>query len=329
MLQLSTDDSFHFEILRAFAIATYHGSDIGEVLTAARAIEPSKITTFSNAFGALLSRVLARAEAIDSTKYPISARDAYFALSTYFRSADFYLHGNKDDPRINELWDKQTYASDRAITLLPTPSKRVLSKTEGFDVPAIFFGAGGGGKNPTLILGNGYYRAQEEMLHSCSFAALERGWNVITYEAPGQPSVVRGQGLGFIAKWEKVVTPVVDYLETLPEVDIKRVGLVGHSMGGHLCVRVAAFEVAIVLDGVYDVANAFLNAASLDMKKRIKSADPQAVESLFRNMLANPHVPMKLRWGIEQGLWSFTTDPITEFLGKIIPMSLKGLEYKV
>jgi hypothetical protein len=233
MLQLSTDDSFHFEILRAFAIATYHGSDIGEVLTAARAIEPSKITTFSNAFGALLSRVLARAEAIDSTKYPISARDAYFALSTYFRSADFYLHGNKDDPRINELWDKQTYAFDRAIALLPAPGKRVLSKAEGFDVPAIFFGAGGGGKEPALILRNRYDGSQEEMLHSCSFAALERGWNVITYEGPGKPFVVRGQGLGFIAKWEKVITPVVDHLETLPEVDIKRVALVGYSMGGY------------------------------------------------------------------------------------------------
>jgi hypothetical protein len=98
-------------------------------------------------------------------------------------------------------------------------------------------------------------------------------------------------------------------------------------------VRAAAFEyrlaASMVIDGVYDVADAFLNAAGLDMKKRIKSADPQAVESLFQNMLANPHVPMKLRWGIEQGLWSFNTDSITEFLGKIIPMSLKGLEYKV
>jgi hypothetical protein len=54
-----------------------------------------------------------------------------------------------------------------AIALLPIPGKLVLSKADGFDVPAIFYGLGGEGKKPTLILGNGYDGAQEEMLHTC------------------------------------------------------------------------------------------------------------------------------------------------------------------
>ncbi|RDL37690.1 uncharacterized protein BP5553_05123 [Venustampulla echinocandica] len=333
MLQLSTDHSFHFELLRVLAIAPYHGSDIGEVLEAAGKIEPGSFESFYSVFNSLAENVLARGEAIDSSKYPISARDAYFAASTYFRSADFYLHGKKDDPRIMALWEKQTYAFDKAIALLPVPAKRLTLKADGFDVPAIFYGAGGEGKKPTIILGNGYDGAQEEMLHNCGFAALERGWNVITYEGPGQPTVLRSQGLGFIAEWEEVVTPVVDYLETLPEVDMTKVGLVGFSMAGFLCVRAAAFEhrlaAVLAIDGVYDVAEAFLNVLGPALKGSIDNGDFVAAEPIFRGMLANPHLPTAARWGIEQGLWSFNTNTISEFIDKTSSMTLKGLESKV
>jgi hypothetical protein len=40
-----------------------------------------------------------------------------------------------------------------------------------------------------MILGNRYDDAQEEMPHVLGFAALERGFDVITHEGPGQPTV--------------------------------------------------------------------------------------------------------------------------------------------
>lgn len=333
MLQLSTDSSFHFELLRVLALSPYHGSDIGEVLEAASKIEPGNMESFSSVFNALAERVLARAAAIDSSKYPVSARDAYFAASTYFRSADFYLHGRKDDPRINELWEKQTYAFDKAIALLEIPGKRVMLKADEFEVPAIFYRADGEGKKPTLIVGNGYDGAQEEMLHVFGFAALERGWNVISCEGPGQPSVVRDQGLGFIAEWEKVVTPVVDYLEILPEVDMGKLGLIGLSMGGYLCVRAAAFEhrlaAVMAIDGVYDVEEAYFNQLDPKLKEAIKKEGSEALEPVFQALLANPHLPTKIKWGIEQGLWSFNSVTIAGFMYGTKGMKLKGLRDKV
>ncbi|RKL01743.1 hypothetical protein BFJ71_g5072 [Fusarium oxysporum] len=90
-------------------------------------------------------------------------------------------------------------------------------------------------------------------------AILERGMNVITYEGPGQPTVRRKQNLGFIHEWEKVVTPVVDYLLTRPEVDPKSIGLLGYSFGGMLAPRAAAFEHRLApvfaVDGVYEFAS--------------------------------------------------------------------------
>ncbi|KUJ18661.1 alpha/beta-hydrolase [Mollisia scopiformis] len=330
MFSLSSDESFHFELLRALALSRYHGTDINEVLVAASKITPGDFESFSSVFTALASRTLDRAISLDSKKYQVSARDAFFAASSYFRSADFYLHGNKSDPRIDELWKKQTFAFDQAIRLLPTPGERKLLKADGFDVPLIFYAAEGAGRKPTLILGNGFDGAQEEMLHSCGFAALERGWNVCTYEGPGQCTVVRDQGLGFINEWEKVVSPVVDYLETREDVDVKKVGLVGFSMAGYLCVRAAAFEhrfaAVMAVDGVYDVGEAFTKMAGPLVKVADEGGD---VDSTAREWLKDPGVPSTVKWGVGHGLWSFQTDSAMDFLERTKKMTLKGIESKV
>jgi hypothetical protein len=61
----------------------------------------------------------------------------------------------------------------------------------------------------------------------------------------------------FRPDWEKVVTPVVDWLRERSDVDPDRIALTGWSMGGELVVRAAAFEprlAAVVSDpGSYDI----------------------------------------------------------------------------
>jgi len=69
-------------------------------------------------------------------------------------------------------------------------------------------------------------------------------------------------GLTFRPDWEQVVTPVVDYALTLPEVDRERIALMGISLGGYLAPRAAAYEkrlsALIANDGVYDYGAAQL-----------------------------------------------------------------------
>jgi pimeloyl-ACP methyl ester carboxylesterase len=334
MLQLSPDMHFHFELLRNLSHARYSGSDISEVLSAASQITPSDFSSFHSVFNTLALHVLSQASQIDSSKYPISARDAYFRASTYFRAADFYLHGNPSDPRINQLLDQQIIAFDKAITLLPQPGRRILLRGEGFDIPAIFFPAGNnddGVKKPTVIIGTGYDGAQEELLHICGFAALPRGYNVITYEGPGHPTVRRTQSLGFITEWEKVVTPVVDYLLTLPEVDPARIGLIGFSMGGFLAVRAAAFEhrlaAVMAIDGVYDVGESFSNTLPPNLKALLSSPETHAkLNGILKSLLSNPSkAPTGLRWGIEQGFWAFNVNTPSELVEAAKKMTLKGL----
>jgi hypothetical protein len=195
MLQLSTDSDFHFEILRDLGAVPGGGADVGEVLLAAAQIEPGDFESFSAAFNSLADTVFARAQSIDIKRFPVSARDAYFAAATYYRSADFFLHGNQSDPRIYSLWAQQTELFNQAISTLPVPGIRKNLTADGFEVPIIFYGVespdGMPTCRPTIILGNGYDGSQEEMFHFVGKAALERGYNVISYEGPGQPTVSR------------------------------------------------------------------------------------------------------------------------------------------
>ncbi|KAF4625490.1 hypothetical protein G7Y89_g12676 [Cudoniella acicularis] len=253
ILQLSPDPTFHFELLRVLSHARYSGSDIAEVLVAASQIVPGDFRSWYRAFNNLAFRVQFQIP-IPPPNHPLSQsqkitiRDLNFHASNYFRAAGFFLHGNPNDKRIAELWERQTATFDAAIALLPVPGKRVtIPSKHGFEIPAIFYaaspidedgkGKGKGKGKPTIILGNGYDGSQEELLHVSGLAALERGFNVLTYEGPGQPSVRRSQNLGFIPDWEKVVSPCIDYLYTLPEVDKERIALFGYSMGGYLAAK--------------------------------------------------------------------------------------------
>lgn len=59
-------------------------------------------------------------------------------------------------------------------------------------------------KGQALLIGSGFDGAQEEMLQVVGFAVLERGYDAISYEDPGQPTVVRQQTLGFISRWDSL-----------------------------------------------------------------------------------------------------------------------------
>ncbi len=93
----------------------------------------------------------------------MNARETYFAAASYYRAADFYLHGNWSDPRINVFWDLQTECYNKAIASLPTPGQRMTIPAQGFDIPVIFYAADQSSANvkrKTIIMGNGYDAAQ-------------------------------------------------------------------------------------------------------------------------------------------------------------------------
>jgi pimeloyl-ACP methyl ester carboxylesterase len=144
--------------------------------------------------------------------------------------------------------------------------------------------------------------------------ALERGWNVISYEGPGQASVRRYQNLGFIVEWEKVVTPVVDYLNALEEVDPSAIALIGLSFGGFLAPRASAFEHRLVatlaFDGLYEFGPLFLEQFPQALTTIFNSGNKTAFDNAVNAYLQNPAASTKFRWTVDQGTWAWdTTSP--------------------
>lgn len=315
-------------------MAPYDGADIDECLVAANSIIPGDFESFASSFLNIANTVCKRALGIAKKKFPASARTAFFSAATYFRSADFYLHGNPADPRIMDYWAKQTDAFDQGLALLSPPGTRFNIKTPDFDIPCIWITPDEEvKKRPTIIMGNGYDGSQEEMYHVAGLAALERGYNVLTYEGPGQPSPRRYQNKGFIAEWEKVVTPVMDHvLNMTKSVDPKAVGLYGLSLGGYMAPRAAAFDhrfaAIMAIDGVWDFGEVIRRDFGPEAMKIHKSGDKAKFDELAQKYL-KPGVPTGLRWGLEQGMWSFNTTSPFDFVTEVQKFTLEKVAHNI
>ncbi|OAA40429.1 dipeptidyl aminopeptidase/acylaminoacyl-peptidase related protein [Beauveria brongniartii RCEF 3172] len=335
MLQLSTDESFHFEILRTLSLSVAEGADLGEVLVAAQQIKGSDFESYYQAFNSLAERVDEQSKAIDGSRHPASFRAMRLKAASYFRAADFFLHGNWDDPRIGSLWEKQTRAFDDALPLMASPGRRTTleSKDGKFKMPVIFYSTGKPGRHPTILMCNGFDGSQEEMFHIFGRAALDRGYNVMTYEGPGQPTVRREQNIGFIPDWERVISPVVDYAVSLDEVDPKAIGSIGYSLGGYLASRAAAFEPRIAavgaIDGVYDFGGTFTSQLPPIAQQWLKDGNRQDFNDLFAQALADPGTPTGIRWAVQQGRWSFKADDFFDFATLVQKYTLEGVADKI
>jgi dienelactone hydrolase len=329
-MMLNSDPTFHFNLLRWHGLAPYHGTDVTEVHDVADRIVPGDFESWHREFLALAQKVETEGWGEDRSS-PVTLRDRAFRAASYYRAADFFLHGTPSDPRIMTTWASATEQFDRAISLLPVAGERVEIQADGFTVPAIHFRAASGNEaRPAVLMFNGFDGSQEEMLHLSGLAALERGFDVLTFEGPGQPTVLREQGIGFRHDWEAVVTPVVDYCEAAPEIDASRLGLIGVSFGGYLAPRAAAFEsrigAVVTIDGLFDGYESVRNLLTDKLKALLDAGQADAFnKGVHEAMEDDPG----MRWYIEHGLWCFRVSDPYEFFNSARPYTLEGVTQRI
>lgn len=294
LFSLSEDPNFHYETLRSIGLVRYMGGDIGEQLNLIPKIKPGDLESWYREWRALAGRVLAQIDEDNLDKHSdVTIRDVFFRASHYFFVSDFFLHGNIDDPRLRENFDLWRRYYDLANSRLDIPGEHVLLDTpSGFKVPLTIYRAAKASADrprPTLLVGGGFDSNYEESMHTFGFPALERGYNVVLYEGPGQPTLLHTQKVGFIHDWERAVTPIMDYLfehqkDTTAFIDPNKVGLIGLSLGGFLSLRAAAFEprlaAVIAIDGVYSFLECGLGAAP-ELVGPWENGDSEAFNAAF------------------------------------------------
>jgi hypothetical protein len=77
-------------------------------------------------------------------------------------------------------------------------------------------------RRPTVILNNGQDSQSVALYAYGGAAALERGYNALIFEGPGQGSMLFERQIPFRPDWEEVITPVVDCLLSHRDVDPSR-----------------------------------------------------------------------------------------------------------
>jgi len=155
----------------------------------------------------------------------------------------------------------------------------------------------------TLLCTGGYDGTCEELFFIIATGALQRGYNVLVFDGPGQGGALVTRKLAMRADWENVVTPVVDYLLTRSDVDSARIALYGGSFGGYLAPRAAAFEhrlAACIADAaLFDPAALSKKMFPPEIASALAKDDVAVLKPFFNKLQENT----TQRFIIGRGMW--------------------------
>ncbi len=273
------EDDLNFETLFAYGEAAYQAGEVGEVGATVAAVQAA-ITAggagalpayqpYFDSFMALAQRVRKNADDELAAGHTVSARSRYLRAASYFNCALFFVLGTSTPGREGEVYGAMQACWNAAAGLLDPVFERVeipatvrfldpagssTPVTRTVSLPAYWVRAAGGGTHPTVIVGNGSDAQFIDVYAFGAAAAVQRGYNVLVFEGPGQGSMLFQQNVPFTPYWGDVVSPVVDFVLAQSETDPARVALTGWSLGALLVLRAAAAEhrlAAVVSDPAY------------------------------------------------------------------------------
>jgi dienelactone hydrolase len=298
------DEALNFQMLFALGGAGYGASEVGEVLAAFDRIH-GKGDTYRSTYEEFLRlgrQTRERADKERAAGRTVSARSSYLRAAMYLDQALFYTLASGTPTRHREgvVYAEMEAAFARAAALFRPRFEPVRIPWSGGTMPGWFLSPGGGGRRPTVILNNGSDAQNIDMYVYGGAAALERGWNALILEGPGQGSNLFLRSQVFIPDWERVITPVVDFLRARPDVEKGRISLIGQSFGGFLVARAAAHEhrlAAVVADpGVHDPFLSWQQELPPSLLKLLNAEKAQEFDAIWDQIPA--HVPATQAFGI-------------------------------
>jgi pimeloyl-ACP methyl ester carboxylesterase len=299
------DEAFKFETLRAAGFAADAGSDIGEVIATTAKIPEGDEDAWTAAWKATAQRIAKRGEDSLAVGDTVSAREAFFRASSYYRSAEFYRRQNPlNDPQVLELSRLSKDYLVKAGELLDSPFAQVEIPFENGSLPGyLFLVDDSGTPRPTVIYTNGFDSTREEGYYVIGAAALRRGYNFLAYDGPGQGWMIREKKMPYRPDWENVLGPVVDYALTVPDIDDAKIVHFGYSLGGYLVSRYAAHDhrsAAIVCNDGMTTFYASYPPIPAETLQLIEEGRDDEAMPLLENMIKDN---TNARWGLQNGAW--------------------------
>jgi len=232
-------------------LAIEMGARIGEIeemcaplQEAAKASDDAGTKAFRETWVRMADKLCALAEEDHSRGRSMSAGQKYVRASSYLITAErLQAHGA---PGRLEIYKRQLALFALGSRLLGDPVQRVEIPYEGMHLSALYLPAEGlkpGERAPLLVQLNGLDSTKE----MCYLAGqpvwlAKRGVSSLVIDQPGSGEALRLHGMTARYDAEHWASKVVDWLETRSEVDPKRIGCQGVSLGGYYCPRAVAME---------------------------------------------------------------------------------------
>ncbi|MCU1410243.1 MAG: dipeptidyl aminopeptidase [Rhodoglobus sp.] len=296
------DSDFDFAVRGLLGHAASGGSEPGEVLATIAGVKDGDHAAWFTAWHALGQRLLGLAGELRESDHFDSASGTYLRAASYLSLA---VDSASDSERL-EVFRQHRAAWDGFIDTTVYSADRVAIPYEGGELPGYLIRPSDDEEpRATLILNNGSDGSHSSMWGDGAYGALARGYNVLFFDGPGQQSLLFERGIPFRHDWEKVVTPIVDFLLARPDVDGERLAVYGISQGGYWVPRALAFEkrlaAAIVDPAVVDVSTSWLGQLPSPLRKLFEEGKR---ESFDRDMAIG------MRFGASTArTWAFRARP--------------------
>lgn len=233
-------------VKHVLGLVRYRMTDPGEIMETLGQMISSSELDWAIAWGNTARKVQERAEDSYLKNKIASASSAYLRAASYWRIA-LMCFSDAEDSIVVDFSKNSVYCYDRYLETSGYPGIKIQIPYEGTYLPGHFYRSPvAKEKAPLLIITPGRDTWGEDTIWVYD-EAIKRGIHCIVIEGPGQGTTLRLQGLTFRNDWEKVITPVIDYAETLSGIDMERIALMGISFGGYLVPRAAAFDKRIKL----------------------------------------------------------------------------------
>lgn len=284
---------------RALGHASFRGAEPGEVLAIREQIKDGDVDSWIKAWTEFARSLAPKAS--ENVRDWIGARDAYLRASNYLRTAASCSFKPKPEQAAVDsfLAQYETFADfvehaeyESVVVEIPFEPVNLRARIlyTDFDSP-----------KGTILHTTGYDSSGPEGWFWVAQPALERGYNVVLYEGPGQGAVLWDQGIPMRPDWENVFLPVVNTIRQQPGLDPDRLISWGTSLGGYLAVRGASVVPelrALILDpgqlGVKEAVEAQMGAK---VAAALMDRDPQ-VEAQINQLINSPEMKFTLERGM-------------------------------
>ena len=291
------------------AIAMESGGQIGEIVDMCQPIRDAAASGADAGTPQFMAQWAAMGDKLIDLAAEDEAKGRAFSASNKLERAALYLlnaermqgHGH---PGRQATYAKARATFDRSTVLGRINRERVDIPLERGTMPALYTRAPGDGPHPVVVYCNGLDSCKELLYWSRLPDALaRRGVSTLCVDQPGSGEALRLQNLPVDPHSESWASKAVDWLEQQPDVDPRRIGMTGISLGGHFAPRAVAYEPRFASGAVWGANHNWREVQDKRMKREGEN-------------------PVPHYWA--HVMWAFGADDMDEFLEKSQGMNLNG-----